>query len=153
MRKRVIGTIAATFLAIGLLGQAAVAKEGKASNATLLPAGDMKFSPVEGFPGLQMAVAEGDPAKGPSHFFIKFAAGFAAPLHHHTSDHHVAVLSGTLVLNVDGKDNKLGAGSYFTFNDKTKHTTRCDAGSDCLLFVDVRGPWDVVPEAEAAGKK
>jgi quercetin dioxygenase-like cupin family protein len=145
--------VAAACVAIGLLGQAAVAQEGKASNATLLPAGSMKFSPVEGFPGLQMAVAEGDPAKGSSHFFIKFPAGFAAPLHHHTSDHHAAVIAGTLVLNVDGKDTKLGPGSYFTFSNKTKHMTRCDAGSDCLVFSDVRGPWDVIPEAEAAGKK
>jgi quercetin dioxygenase-like cupin family protein len=145
--------VAAAFVALGLSAQVVAAQEGKASNATLLPAGEMKFTPVEGFPGLQMAVAEGDPAKGPSHFFIKFAAGFAAPLHHHTSDHHVTVLNGTLVLNVDGKDHKLGPGSYFAFRGKAKHTTRCEPGSDCLLFTDVRGPWDVIPEAAAASKK
>ena len=153
MRRRTFWNVAAAFLALGLLAQTVGAQEGKASNATLLPAGDMKFTPVEGFPGLQMAVAEGDPTKGPSHFYIKFPAGFSAPLHHHAADHHATVISGTMVLNVDGKDHKLGPGSYFAFMGKQKHTTRCDTGSDCLLFADVRGPWDIVPEAKAEGKK
>ncbi len=153
MHRRTVWNVAAAFFGLGLLAQTVVAQEGKPSNATFLPAGDMKFTPVEGFPGLQMAVAEGDPTKGPNHFFIKFAAGFAAPLHHHTSDHHATVISGTLVLNADGKDHKLGPGSYFAFSGKAKHITRCEPGSDCLLFVDVRGPWDVVPEAKAEGKK
>ncbi len=153
MRRRTVWKVAVAFLAVGLLAQAVVAQEGKASNATLTPAGNMKWTPVEGFPGLQMAVAEGDPTKGPSHFFIKFIPGFTAPLHHHTSDHYVTVLAGTLVLNVDGKDHKLGPGSYFAFKGKAKHTTRCEPGAECLLFADARSPWDVIPEAAPAGKK
>ena len=71
---------------------------------------------------------------------------FAAPLHHHTADHYVTVVSGTLILIVDGKENKLPAGSYFSFTGKAKHETKCDAGAECVLFVDARGKWDVVPE-------
>lgn len=48
----------------------------------------------------------------------------------------------------------LPAGSFFAFSGKAKHTTRCVAGTDCVLSMDVRGKWDVVIEGDkAAGKK
>ena len=84
--------------------------------------------------------------KGPAHFFIKFAPGFSAPLHHHSANHHVTVISGTVVLTVDGKEHKLPAGSYFAFSGKKPHATRCDTGAECVLSVDARSKWDVVPQ-------
>ena len=77
---------------------------------------------------------------------MKFDAGFAAPLHHHSSDHFVTVVSGTLILTVDGKEQRLPAGSFFSFKSKKTHTTACAQGADCVLFADVRGKWDVIPE-------
>jgi len=41
----------------------------------------------------------------------------------------------------------LHAGSVFSFTGKKKHMTVCQAGADCVLFVDARGMWDVVPVA------
>jgi quercetin dioxygenase-like cupin family protein len=118
----------------------------KVSNAVLVSASDIKWSDVPDFPGLKMAVLEGDPAKGAHHSMIKFAGGFTAPLHHHSSDHFGTVVTGTLVLTVDGQDKKLPAGSYCSFKGKEKHMTRCEAGADCILSMDVRGKWDVVPD-------
>jgi quercetin dioxygenase-like cupin family protein len=96
-----------------------------------------------------LAQVEGDPAKGPSHFFLKFASGFAAPLHHHTANHSGTVVAGTLVLTVAGKEEKLPAGSFFAFSDKTPHMTRCETGAECVLSMDVRGKWDVIVEKDA----
>jgi quercetin dioxygenase-like cupin family protein len=118
----------------------------KPSNASLIEAKDLKWADVAGFPGVQTAVVEGDAAKGSHHAFMKFAPGFAAPLHHHTANHFVTVVSGTLVLNVDGQEHRLPPGSYFAFKNKAKHTTSCAEGAECVLFVDVRGKWDVMPE-------
>lgn len=71
-----------------------------------------------------------------------------------SSDHYGTVVSGNLVLVVDGKENKLPAGSYFAFTGKAKHATRCEAGADCVLAIDSRGKWDVVPaDAKPAAKK
>jgi quercetin dioxygenase-like cupin family protein len=84
---------------------------------------------------------------------VKFAGGFSAPAHHHTADHFVTVVAGTLVLNVDGKDQRLPAGSFFTFSGQKVHATRCEAGTDCVLAVDSRGAWDVVPETSGAPAK
>ncbi len=121
----------------------------KAATVVLLPAGDIKWNDVPDFPGVKMAALEGDPSKGAGHFFIKLKDGFAAPLHHHSSDHFVTVVSGTLSLTVDGKETRLPAGSFFLFKGKKTHITKCEPGADCVLSVDARGKWDVVPEKGA----
>lgn len=128
---------------------AAVASTGAAQaagKAVLMPAPDLKWTDVKEFPGVKMAVLQGDPGKGASHFFMMLPAGFAAPLHFHDADHWVAVVSGTLVLMPEGgKETQLPAGSGFSFTGKKHHTTMCAAGADCVLFIDSRGKWDVVP--------
>lgn len=126
--------------ACGLFATGALAGGG----ALFAPANDVRWQDVPGAKGVQIAALQGDPAKGPSHFLLKFAPGFSAPAHHHSANHFVTVLSGTLVLDVDGKEHKLPAGSYFSFSGKKKHATRCEAGADCVLAMDVRGKWDVV---------
>jgi hypothetical protein len=131
--------------------RAQAAEKGK--GALLVPAAEVKWGDVPGMTGVQMAPIDGDPAKGPSHFLLKFVGGFAAPLHHHSANHFVTVVAGTVVLTVDGKEQKLPAGSVFSFSNKTKHTTSCAAGADCVLSVDSRGKWDVVMEGEKAAKK
>ena len=117
-----------------------------ADNAVFVPPSNLKWQDVPDAKGLQLAAVQGDPAKGASHFFAKFAGGFSAPLHHHSANHHVTVVSGTLVLTVDGKEHKLPAGSYFAFSGKKPHATRCEAGADCVLSIDARSKWDVVPQ-------
>jgi quercetin dioxygenase-like cupin family protein len=116
----------------------------------LLPSADIKWQDVPDFPGVKMAALEGDPAKGAAHFLIKLQDGFAAPLHHHSSDHFVTVVSGTLLLTVDGTETRLPAGSFFVFRGMKRHVTRCEAGADCVLSIDARGKWDVVPEKAEA---
>lgn len=44
-----------------------------------------------------------------------------------------------------GAEVSLPPGSYFSFVGKKKRTTRCDAGADCVILMDARGKWDVVP--------
>jgi quercetin dioxygenase-like cupin family protein len=120
--------------------------------ALLVPAADVKWNDVPNFAGVQMAVLDGDPSKGPSHFLIKFVGGFSAPLHHHTANHFATVVAGTLLMTVDGAEQKLPAGSFFGFSRKTKHATACVAGSDCILSVDARGKWDVLVEGQKTAK-
>jgi quercetin dioxygenase-like cupin family protein len=121
--------------------------------ALFVPAADIKWNDVPDMAGVQLAAVDGDPSKGPSHFFIKFVGGFSAPLHHHTANHFVTVVAGTVVLAVDGNEQKLPPGSFFAFSNKTKHTTTCAAGTDCVLSVDARGKWDVLIEGQKTAKK
>lgn len=117
-----------------------------AAAATLVADTELKWNDVPEFPGVKMAPLHGAPAKGPSHFFLKLPSGFAAPMHFHNADHWVAVVSGTLVLAPEGGVEKsLPPGSGFSFTGKKKHTTKCAEGADCVLFIDARGKWDVIP--------
>ena len=125
-----------------------------AGRAVLTPASEVKWADVPGFPGVQLAAVGGDPAKGPHHSMLKFTGGFEAPLHHHTTDHYGTVVTGTVVLTSGGKEVRLPPGSYFAFTGKMPHTTKCEAGADCVLAIDARGKWDVVPEdGKMAAKK
>jgi quercetin dioxygenase-like cupin family protein len=91
-------------------------------------------------------------AKGASRFYLKYAAGFAAPVHHHSPDHYVTTVAGNLVLIADGKEHRLPPGSYFAFTGKAKHAARCEGTEACVMFIDARGPWDVVLAKPPAGK-
>jgi anti-sigma factor ChrR (cupin superfamily) len=105
------------------------------------------IDPPNSPPGVKMAVLWGDPQKGPHGAFHKFVAGFEAPLHHHTANYRAAVISGTLIVTPEGgAAKKLPPGSYGSFSGMKKHTTKCDAGADCVIIVDASGPWDVVPD-------
>ena len=76
----------------------AQAPETSKKGALLVPAADIKWNDVPEMAGVQMAAVDGDPSKGPSHLFMKFVGGFTAPVHHHTANHFVTVVAGTLVL-------------------------------------------------------
>lgn len=154
MKTRILA-VSALALAFAAFAPPALAKSGKkAGTVALVPAGDLKWTAVPDFPEVQMAVVDGDPATGAGHFLIKLKDGFSVPLHHHTSDHFGTVLSGTMSFTIDGKETLLPAGSFFVFKGKKEHVTKCVPGADCVISMDVRGKWDVVPEeAESAAKK
>jgi len=119
-----------------------------ASRAVVTSHSSLKWSDA-GIPGVSTSVVEGDLSKGPSHFYLKYAAGFVAPVHHHSPDHYVTTVAGTLVLIMDGKEQRLAPGSYFALTGKASHAARCEGSEDCVMFVQALGPWDVVPEKAA----
>ena len=96
-----------TFLAAATLALGPALAQG-ASNAVFTPASDLKWIGA-GVPGVATAVVKGDMGKGPSHFYLKYDAGFVAPVHHHSPDHYVTTVAGNLVLIVDGKEHRLAA--------------------------------------------
>lgn len=149
---RALGSrIAAALVAGAASSFAFVASAQPEGHAVIDPVGGLTWA-AGGIPGVSTAAVNGDMAKGPSHFFLKYAAGLATPLHHHSPDHYVAAISGTLVLTTDGKEHRLAPGSFFALTGKKAHAARCEGSADCVLFVDARGPWDVVPEEKPAAK-
>ncbi len=128
------------------LASTAVADGGK-TGATLLVPTDLKWTDIPNRPGAKIAVVEGDPKAGPSHFYLKYDRGFDGGLHHHTSDHGGYILSGTVIITVDGKETRLPPGSFFFIDGKKPHAVKCDPSGDCLMAVDVRGKWDVIADS------
>ena len=145
-RRSVLVILAALTLAVTFSPAPAAAA------ATFIPMSDLKWS-AAAVPGVSTAVVEGDMTKGPSHFYLKYDAGLVTPVHHHSPDHYVTVVSGTLVLTVDGKEHRLGPGSFFALTDKAKHAARVEGKEPAVMFIDARGAWDVVPESAAADKE
>lgn len=105
-----------------------------------------------GVPGVSIAPVQGDMKKGASHFYLRYGTGFVAPPHHHSPDHYVTVVSGTVLLTVDGKETRLTPGSYFELTGKAVHSAKVEGDQPCVMFVDARGPWDLVLEKTADAK-
>src|SRR5262245_16664917 len=127
--------------------------EPAASRLLVMPAGDMKWADLDpGAPGVKVADLWGNHAKGAYGALFRLPAGFTAPLHTHTYDMKVVIVSGTYIQAPEGKPEfRLGPGSYFMQpGGDYRHTTACDQASDCVFFVESRGPFDLKPVA--AGK-
>jgi len=132
----VVGAIvAALFSAASVL-----AGEGK---SVVLTKADLKWTTLNDA-GVAAAVVSGDMATGPCRFFLKYPAGLVTPLHSHSADHHVTVVSGSLTLTVGGKEHLLGPGSYFMLGDKAPHVGKVEGSEAAVMFIEAAGPWDVV---------
>jgi len=114
------------------------------TGATLVVPSDLEWTENPGRPGAWEAVVEGDPKTGPSHLFLKYAKNFEGGSHHHSSDHGGYVLSGTVLLTVDGKETPLPAGSFFWIKGGKVHSVRCE--EECIQAIEVRGKWDAIPD-------
>ena len=55
-----------------------------APGASITPRAGVAFKDA-GMPGVSTAAVEGQMASGPSHFYLRYGAGFVAPLHHHSA--------------------------------------------------------------------
>ena len=161
MKPRNVMPFALSFLFAGAAlaqasgeAKAASAPKAAASKLVVMPAADMKWADLDpqGAPGVKIADVWGNHAKGAFGAFIKFPAGFAAPLHTHSHDYKIVIVSGTFIQVPEGKPEfRLGPGSYLLQpGGSYKHTSACDKASDCLFFVQSNGKFDLKPVA--AGK-
>jgi beta-alanine degradation protein BauB len=157
--KSVVRTVLVALVVV-LFNPAALAEEAKAGATKAKPAAkagglvtktpdELKWVANPANADVQMAVLWGDPAKGAHGAFHKFKPGFDAGLHSHSSDFRIAVISGTLIASPEGgPEKKLPAGSYEYQPHGVKHVTKCDAASECVIFVSASGKFDMTPAEE-----
>ena len=130
------------------------APKASAGKAVLMPAADMKWTALDpNAPGVMISDLWGDHTKGAFGAMNKFPAGWSAPLHTHTHDMRVVVISGTWIHTPEGKPEvRLGPGSYMMQpGGNYHHTSGCDKASECVVFIESNGPFDIKP-VEAAKK-
>ena len=142
-------------LLTGILVPCAMAQaKASAKKATILKSmADLKWTDVPDVKGAQQAVLWGNPQKGPSGFLVKFKPGTEVGLHSHTANLRSVVISGTVVITVEGQAPKeLGSGSYAYEPGGSKHTTACKAGADCMFVVQAAGVFDIVMAGGSGGK-
>lgn len=160
MSRRWIQTLALPILflvAAALLPQRAEGSPMKGGKSFVVsPAADMKWVALPNAPpGPMLSVISGDPTKGAYTAIEKFPAGFSAPFHTHPANHKVVIISGTWIHGEPGKaDVRLGPGSYLFQPAGMKHSTACDAASECVFFIESSGKFGikVVEEAKKPAK-
>lgn len=141
-----------------VLAAAVLAQGSGASKAVIMPAADLKWMELDpNAPGVKTADVWGDHTKGAFGGFTKFPAGWTAPLHTHTDDFKIVVISGTFIHTPEGKPEvRLGAGSYLLQpGGNYRHTTSCDKASECVFYFESDGAFDlkVVEPEKAPAKK
>ena len=118
-----------------------------------LPAADLKWIDLDptGAPGVKMADLWGDHRTGSFGAIFRLPAGFSAPLHTHSHDMKLVIVSGTYIQGPEGKPEfRLGPGSYLMQpGGAYRHTTSCDQASECVFFVESNGAFDLQPAATA----
>jgi quercetin dioxygenase-like cupin family protein len=129
----------------------------KPKEAVVMAADELKWVDVPEAKGVQMAMVKGDPMKGAYQGFVKFPAGTMHPLHTHTNDVMVIVISGVMTYGPEGgTEKKLPAGSFLWLPGKLKHTSGCDASGPCMMYQSGTAKFDfkpVAPPAAAAAPK
>jgi anti-sigma factor ChrR (cupin superfamily) len=124
------------------------ASQAAANRLVIMAASDVKWTDLDpSAPGVKVADLWGHHANGAFGALFKLPAGFAAPLHTHTYDMKIVILSGTYIQAPEGKPEfRLGPGSYFLQpGGDYRHTTSCDQASDCVFFVESNGKFDLKP--------
>jgi len=116
----------------------------KMKTARLLTSEGLKWTDVPELPGARQAVVWGDSTKGAYGMFEKWPGGTEVALHTHTHDNRGAMISGTLVITMEGESAKeLGPGSYVFVPGGARHSTSCKSGAECVFYVHQPGAGDL----------
>ncbi len=131
----------------------AFAQKKMKKEAKVWPAGDIKWSEMKGGPpGVMIAPLWGDISKGAYGALIKFTAAMDNPLHTHSSDAKLVVISGSFWHASEGGEKKmLGPGSYFMLPGGVRHASGADAGT--VVFQESSGKFDMKPVEMPKEKK
>lgn len=111
-----------------------------------LPAG-LEWRPLA--PGSKGSIVSlwGDHTKGGYGALIRFPAGYTSPVHTHTHDMRIVVLSGTFLQIPEGEPAlRLPPGSYLLQpGGNYRHIAAVDPSSDCIFFAESPGAFDQLP--------
>jgi hypothetical protein len=142
-------------LAFGLA--AVVAQAQDQTKPIFMPAADLRWSDLDptGAPGIKIVDVWGDHTQGAYGAFLKFPAGFVSPNHTHTDAIKIVVISGTYTqLPEVGRQARLGPGSYaYQPGGDYKHVSGCDKASECVLYIESAGKFDLLPVAASSAPK
>ena len=134
--------LAATAAALMIAG--APMPAAAAGPTVVMATSDLKWKDMGN--GISAAPVSGDMEKGASRFFLKYPVGLVTPKHHHDADHYVTLVSGAVLLTVDGKEHKLGPGAYFALTNKASHVAKVEGKEEAVFFIQADGPWNVAVE-------
>ncbi len=150
LRSVVVASL--TAVGIGFASSAIAAKGAAKKELVQWNLADLKWQDVPNSPGVQQVVAY---KKGAMNcMFVKFPKGTESPMHTHTQDIIGVVVAGTFgSTNEAGNGKPQVAGGFQTISGGLKHSTKCTADTDCIVFACQPGPFDQKMAKAAVGKK
>jgi quercetin dioxygenase-like cupin family protein len=116
--------------------------KGAGHKEVVMTADQMQFKEV--MPGVSKATLWGDPAKGSYAAITRFSKGFKTPMHHHSRNVKLVVISGTFVYDSGSGEQRLGPGSYLFETKGVKHTSGAGDDADCVFMEELDGPFDMI---------
>lgn len=135
----------ATALAVTGAVVFAQGQHGTAQGKAVLFAASSKASFKGVFPGAASALIWGDTVKGPFGSFTKFAPGFDAGMHSHTSEVLLVVVKGAYLYRDDAGDKRVGPGDFLRIPGGQKHWSGGDAKEGALFYQETFGKFDLIP--------
>ncbi len=150
LRSVAVASLAA--FGIGFAGSAIAAKGAAKKELLQWNLADLKWQDMPNSPGVQQVAAY---KKGAVHcMFVKFPKGTESPMHTHTQDIAGVVVAGTFGSTDEAGNGKpQAAGGFQSIPGGLKHSTKCTADSDCIVFACQPGPFDQKMAKAAVGKK
>jgi quercetin dioxygenase-like cupin family protein len=143
MKKLVVFGLTTLIMVVASVGVAqAQSKEKK--NVIYVAAEKATFSQSP-TAGVSMAVLWGDPNKGPHGTFTKFAPGYDAGLHTHTSDVWLVVIQGAYLYKDDEGEKRVGPGEFLRVPGGHRHWSGGDKADGALFYQEGSGKFDLIP--------
>jgi quercetin dioxygenase-like cupin family protein len=103
----------------------------------------MKFVTLANIPSCFTAsVEQGDPTTGPSTLMVKGSSGCAVPMHFHTPNEQVVIISGTARVEMKGDPSQVVSAGAFA-SAPAHHVHRFACVTTCRFYVISDGAFDI----------
>ena len=130
------------------------APENEGGTPLMVSFADLKWTELPEVKGTQFAPLSGDPKTGEFTQMRKIPAGTDNPLHTHSSEIKMVIISGILYTGPDLVSARdFGPGSVIVLPANWVHVSGCRAGNDCVFYQEGKGKFDYKPAAEASPKR
>jgi quercetin dioxygenase-like cupin family protein len=146
MKKLFVSGVTALIIVVASAGVVRAQKESSKNtkNVIYVAAEQATFKPSP-MPGVSMAVVWGDPDKGAHGTFTKFAPGYDAGTHTHTSDVWLVVIKGAYLYKDDEGEKRVGPGEFLRVPGGHKHWSGGDKTEGALFYQEGSGKFDLIP--------
>ena len=146
MNKSLIAVgVAAAVVIAGTMGAAESEKKSATKKKEVIYVSSEQATYKEVMPGASMAVLWGDPEKGAHGTFTKFAPGYDAGTHTHTSDVWLVVIKGAYLYKDDAGEKRVGPGEFIWIPGGHKHWSGGDKTDGALFYQEGSGKFDLIP--------
>ena len=145
-KSLIVSGVAALVIAAASVGVAQAQKDSSKNKKDVIyvaaEQATFKESPMA---GVSMAVLWGDADKGAHGTFTKFAPGYDAGMHTHTSDVWLVVIKGAYLYKDDAGEKRVGPGEFIRIPGGHKHWSGGDKTEGALFYQEGSGKFDKIP--------